>query len=379
MEKPRILISCNSSALVLAEKLQQALERTPSEPVLWSEEGGSQSSVMTIQMLEEAAGEFDFAVMILTRGDVAGREVADMQKVREASAFRAGLFIATIGRNRCFLIHSVEQPDLPAHLNGIVSIPFEEPANLAADGACEEVIARVVGRIVEEIHSQGRSPYRMRVPTMSMEDVWQRERPRSEGGELRGGDVVVCDTQPIPDEELATQIRRNLDSGIAYTYFLYFSADTIEKVIQCLQVILASGSGRMPDFNERISRIKTEKVRILEDFRSICRDRRLRIAFFPDEPQFMFRVHNASSRELATVYVRYRDKGFIEWVRGSVAEALWRSLPRYLADDEQVRLFIPLIGVRPDEELFNRTLDRALALYFPGIEDSVKQICVGAR
>jgi hypothetical protein len=210
-----------------------------------------------------------------------------------------------------------------------------------------------------------------------MEEIWHRERPRSEGGELRGGDVVVCDTQPIPDEELAALVRRNLDSGISYTYFLHFSPDSIEKVCQCLQLILASGSESVPNFQERINRIRNEKDRILDDFLNICRERKLRIAFFPDEPQFVFRVHNASSRDLATVYVRYGDKCFIEWVRGPVAAALWRSLPRYLEDDGKVRLFIPLIRGNFDDAAFNRTFDRALGLYFPGMEDSIKKICVG--
>ena len=379
MKKPRLLISCNNNGLLLAERLQQALETTPCEAVLWGEEGGNQTSVLTTQMLADAAGQFDFAVIILTKGDLAAWEVADMQQTREASAFQAGLFVATIGRERCFLLHPVEQADLPANLGGIVSIPFEEPANLADEGACEMVVAQVVGPIASKAMIQGRAPYHINVPTISMEELWQRERPRSEGGALHVGDVVVCDTQPSGDEEMAAQIRRNLDSGISYTYFLYFSADTLEKVCQSLQVILVSNAGPVPDFNERIRRIKNEKDRILEDFHTICRERRLRVAFFPDEPQFVFRVHNASSREFAKFYVRYQDKGFIEWVSGSVAEGLWRGLPRYLDDDGQARLFVPLTGFKPDEGVFDRTLDRALSLYFPGIEDAVKQLCVGAR
>jgi hypothetical protein len=346
--------------------------------VLWSEEGGSQISIMTIQMLEEAAGEFDFAAMILTSGDMAELEGTDMQQAGEARAFRAGLFIASIGRSRCFLIHSAGLANMPKHLDGLVSMTFDEPADLAEEAACEAAVAGVIDPIAREVHRQGRSPYHIRVPTMSMAELWQRERPRSSGGELQTGDVVVCDTQPSADEALAAQIRLNLDCGISYTYFLHYSADTLDKVCQALQVILASGSGPMPDFNERVRRIKNDKDRILEDFRTICRDRRLRVALLPDEPQFVFRVHNASSRNLATVYVRYGNKCFLEWVRGPVAEALWRSLPRYLEDDGQVRLFIPLIKFRPDEKAFNSTLDRALALHFPGIEDAVKQICVGA-
>lgn len=379
MKKPRILITSDSSALVLAERLKQKLQKEPCEAVLWVEENGNQPSLMTIQMLEDAAGQFDFAVTILTKGELAGRQVADRPKDLEIRAFRAGLLIATIGRSRCFLAYGVDQTDLPSHLSEIVLLPFVEPANLVDDSACEKAIAPVARQIAAQVQSQGRSLYHIRVPTLSVEELWQRERPLPEEGDLRAGEVVVCDTQPTPDEEFIAQVRYNMDRGISYTYFLFLCGDTVEKVCQSLQVILVPGSGSILDFNERISTIKKEKDRVLDDLRSICRLRKLRISFMPDTPQFAFRVHNASSRDLAAVYVRYGETCFIPWVRGPAAEALWRNLPKYLEDDQQDRLFVPLRAFEADKELLDRTLDRTLPLYFPGIEAQVRQICIGAR
>ena len=193
--------------------------------------------------------------------------------------------------------------------------------------------------------------------------------------------MIVCDTQPLVLEKLAVQIRVNMGHAINYTYFLYFSVDTIEKICQALQVILVAGVApkQATDFHARMSIIKKKKGRVLDDLRSICRDRRLRISLMPQEPQFSFRIHNASNRQLATVYARYGERCFIPWAQGPSAETLWHNLPTFL--EEENRLFVALknFGLDDDKKkLFENSLDRGLARYFPGCEREVKQLCTGA-
>ena len=93
-----------------------------------------------------------------------------------------------------------------------------------------------------------------------------------------------------------------------------------------------------------------------------------------------FRIHNASNRELATVYARYREQCFIPWAHGPKAESVWRSLPLWLADDNQDRLFVSLKVFEFDKEKakqFESSLDRGVGRYFPGLEGEVKQILTG--
>jgi hypothetical protein len=76
----------------------------------------------------------------------------------------------------------------------------------------------------------------------------------------------------MADEELAAQVRYNMDYGVKYLYFLYFSVDTIEKICQSLQVILAAGiagADHPTDFSTRLSIVKNNKARILDDLRTI--------------------------------------------------------------------------------------------------------------
>jgi hypothetical protein len=295
--------------------------------------------------------------------------------------------MATMGRDRCFLVNSVAQSHVPSYLGGITSISFEEPADLTDPDECAKAIASVAKVLDDSISQKGTAPYQVRVPTLSVAQLWQRERPQSAGGELQPGEVIVCDTQPIPQDELAVQLRANIEHEIHYTYFLYFTVDTIEKICQALQVILVAGvASREQALNPtaRMSIIEEKKDRILADFRRICQNRKLRVVLLGDVPQFSFRIHNASDWAHATVYARYGARYFIPWVSGPTAETLWRTLYLFVVEEEKPgRLFGSLKPTldRLDAEkkkLFDGTLDQWLRKYFPGFHREVKQLCTGA-
>jgi hypothetical protein len=174
-----------------------------------------------------------------------------------------------------------------------------------------------------------------------------------------------------------------MDNDISYTYFLYFSVDTIEKICRSLQVILVAGvadAELASDFTSRMSVVKSQRDRVLDDLQSICHYKRLQITLLFQEPSMSFRVHNASNRELAKLYARYRDQCFIPWSEGASAEAVWRSLPAWLESNGQDRLFVSLKAFENSNEqknLFERSLDEAVRRYFPGIEAEVKRLLAG--
>jgi hypothetical protein len=383
MEKSRILISCDARTLFLAGKLRDELHKNDCDTALWCDDGRSQSSAALLELLDRAAEQFDFAAIIVVKDDVKVTETDDPLDARETYGFQAGLFMAKIGRERCFLVSDIGNSALSSHLGGIIRIPFEEPADLTDLAACEKAVESIVIELKPKISQQGKSQYYARVATLSISEIWRRERHFSEGGELQQGDVVVCDTQPLPQETLAVQVRRNIDKAINYTYFLYFSVDTIEKICRSLQVILVAGVADAKlacDFASRMSIVKTQKDRVLDDLRSICHYKRLQITLLFQEPTMSFRVHNASNRELAKLYARYHDQFFIPWSEGTSAESIWRGLPTWLAGNKQDRLFVSLKGFEDNREqknLFESSLDQAVDRYFPGIEAEVKRLLVG--
>jgi hypothetical protein len=335
-------------------------------------------------MLEGAAQQYDFAVIILARDDVLTSGTGEVLKARDNCVFEAGLFMSAIGRKRCFLVNSVEQSDLPSDLGGVISIRFREPSNLQDRKACTDAILQAAAQLKNIIQHDGPLPYHTTLRVLSVDEVFRRERPISEGGELAGGNVVVCDTQPWAEVSLAVTVRRNMDNGTRYQYFLYFSDDTVEKICQSLQVIswagLTSATGEA-DYKSRLDTIRSHSDRVVSDMWDICRSGRLRISLVTDEQPFYFRVHNASNPTLARYYARYREEGFVLWTEGLGATTLWRSLPTWLEEDREDRLFIPLKIPAFDDDKKQRLkkgLTQGLSRYFPGIEEKIKTIFLGS-
>ena len=56
------------------------------------------------------------------------------------------------------------QRDLPSDLHGIISIPFDEPADLSDRSACADKIAKVAAHLKDIVQREGPSPYHARVP-----------------------------------------------------------------------------------------------------------------------------------------------------------------------------------------------------------------------
>jgi len=384
MEKCRIFIASSGRTLTLAEKLRDELQTDFCEATLWSQEGRGQASPTIIEMLEKATAKYDFAVIILAKDDVFVSGAGDTLKARDNCVFEAGLFISAVGRERCFLVNSVSQRDLPSDLGGIISIPFTEPADLTDREACANAIRSVSADVKNRVQDVGARTMREQLQVLSIDDVFKRERPRCDGGDLHEGLVVVADLQPMSDLERGVQVRRNLDSGTSYVYFFPNREDTVEKICQALQVMLVgSGTGneRAADFSSRLATILKERDRVLDDLREICRASSLLISLVPTEPGFCFRLHNASDPELARLYMRFRGGGFIPWAEGSNAVAIWRNTIPFIPGDEE-RIFVWLKQYEPsgeDKQRFEDSVKRGVKRYFPGMQDEVEQLLMGPK
>ena len=385
MTKSKIFIASSGRTLVLAEQLRDQMSTDFCEPRLWSEESRLQPGSTIIEMLESAAGQFDFAVIILAKDDLIIGGKGETLKARDNCVFEAGLFMSAIGRKRCFLVNSVSQGDLPSDLNGIISLPFNEPGNLLDRSECAKKIAKVAADLKDIVQREGPSAYHEQVPLLSVDEVFRRERPRSEGGNLENGKVVVVDTQPWAEVGRAELVRRNMDNLTSYHYFFRFSDDTVQKICLSLQMVAwakVRGAAGESDFQSRVDKIKNNKDRVLDDLHNLCQSNLLRISLMVHNPATCFRVHNASNPELARFYAKYYERGFVQWAVGQEAAALWGTLPTYLEKDTADRLFLPLnsppLGVEDKRRLEN-ILSRELSRYFPGIELEVKQICFGGK
>jgi len=89
MAKFKIFITSSGRTRVLAEKLRDTLT-TDYKADLWNKVSKDKPSETRIEMLEEAAREYDFAVVILARDDVTGAKTDDTLKPATIASSRPG-------------------------------------------------------------------------------------------------------------------------------------------------------------------------------------------------------------------------------------------------------------------------------------------------
>ena len=141
--RPRIFIGCSTRALVVADAIQANLSHI-ALAVKWTEGVFGLSSGNLENLLMEAK-KSDFAVLIFTPDDLLTKKEQSSAAPRDNVVFELGLFMGSLGRDRCFIVYDESSKmDLPTDLAGVSKASFFPPADvkdyLAALGpACTEI------------------------------------------------------------------------------------------------------------------------------------------------------------------------------------------------------------------------------------------------
>ena len=380
MAKSRVFIASSTRTLVLAENLREQLATDFSSADVWSDASRSTASQTIIEILEKATEEYDFAVILLSKDDVAVTEGGETLKARDNCIFEAGLFMAAIGRGRCFLISSVLPKDLPTDLAGISLLPIIEPSDLQNHRECKDGILSASMLIKEAVQRIGPIENKQ----LSRDLLLERERKQSEGGELFEDQVVVASIQPLDVTYItATQLRKNIDGNIRYIFFIPANDECAQKICLLLQLVLLSGTLRnndeADDFQFRRNKVKAEPVKMIDELEEICKDGSIKVFFLASPPELQYCIHNATDEMNAKQYVKHRDK-FIQWASGKEAHQFWQGVknlkPEVVDPKPPYAMFHGLPGVDVSEGPFFRTLEREVGRYFPGIENKVMELCL---
>ena len=131
MTRPKVFIASSSEGLEVANAIWGLLRHElgeDAEVTPWTRE--FELSAVYIESLEKASHEMDFAVLVLTPDDVTTSREAEKPAPRDNVVFELGLFIGSLGRERCFIVHE-QHPDLklPTDLLGVEAATFKRPAN----------------------------------------------------------------------------------------------------------------------------------------------------------------------------------------------------------------------------------------------------------
>ena len=382
MDKSRIFIASSDAVHEFAGMLRNEINRVDyCEADTWMDALALTGAATKIEALEASVKVYDYAVIIFTKADrlVTGQDL----KSRDDCVFNAGLFMASLGRQRCILLSSVEKDALPSDLGGINPQKFIEPDSLTNYAQSRHVIQAAAGVIqawVQKTAAEvGRRPANR---PLTRDAMLERERIESLGGVLYEDQVVVASVQPpVLQYQAAKQVRLNMESNIKYIYFFHGNLDGSDKVPQLLQLVLLTDFLKETDansFKTRRDLITKHSNDILKLVKDICLNDKLNIFFLGDPVYPEFSIYNAASDKVARLYFKRDDDCFIEWASGDRAYRFWcMTKERNKVDHQELpeAIFHPGRDFGHDEGAFKRNLSMGMRRYFSDIAEDIMGLC----
>jgi predicted nucleotide-binding protein len=159
-EFPKLFIISSTEALTVAETIRASLEHDVFSTV-WNE-GVFFAGGYSLEALEKAVSESDFAIAIAQPDDIIETRGSRQPTLRDNVLFELGLFMGKLGRHRALLRHpKVDGLKLPSDLQGLTLLRYVpgDPKDLPAllKPACDEIRTIVKNLGVRTLLSQAGS------------------------------------------------------------------------------------------------------------------------------------------------------------------------------------------------------------------------------
>jgi len=145
--KPRIFIGSSIKALRLAEAIRSKI-RHQTNTTLWNE-GPFNLMSTAIEDLLSASRSFDFAIFVFHPEDQTEIREKKQLTVRDNVLFELGLFMGSLGRERCFFVVPTKRENLriPTDLTGVNPAEYDldnENVVAAVGDACFRIMEAVI-------------------------------------------------------------------------------------------------------------------------------------------------------------------------------------------------------------------------------------------
>lgn len=125
VRKPRVFVGSSREGLPIANKLQELLSFDASM-VVWNQNTVFGLGEATLESLERAVVEYDFAVFVFSPDDVLQTRGTTVPVARDNVLFELGLFIGKLGRKRAFVVNPGRNAlSLPSDLAGITTATYD--------------------------------------------------------------------------------------------------------------------------------------------------------------------------------------------------------------------------------------------------------------
>jgi hypothetical protein len=188
MKLPNIFIASSSEGLNIVNAVQTGLLQKMDQKIVlrpWTRE--FDLSKTYIESLEKQSGEIDFALIVMTPDDITTSRKLKKPAPRDNVVFELGLFMGTLGRERCFIIHEdLPKLKLPTDLLGIMAATYKPAASKSLKAVLDKACSQVSERIIKLGTRRKLSPAQLAVQaeiysfSNKIEGAW-RERIRIAG------------------------------------------------------------------------------------------------------------------------------------------------------------------------------------------------------
>ncbi|GAA4903983.1 nucleotide-binding protein [Ferrimonas pelagia] len=189
--KPRVFIASSSEALQEVRALHANLEYD-AELTNWTHLFDlSQTAIETLETLPQ---RFDFGIFLFTPDDVVKFRDTEVSKARDNVVFELGLFIGSLGRERCFIVQPRDSDlQLPSDLAGITPATY----NPDRSDELESELFTVCGKLAKAMaKTQKTRPKRqLKVPNLTFEYI---ESEVSDLEHLVLGELLTSLTEDCP-------------------------------------------------------------------------------------------------------------------------------------------------------------------------------------
>jgi hypothetical protein len=232
--KPKLFIASSVEGLEIAEAVNLNLEYC-SENTLWS--NAFQLSSITLTSLAERANSSDFGVFIFTPDDQVEMRGNHNNSVRDNVLFELGIFIGSLGVERCFIIKPRNVSlHIPTDLAGVTIADYEPNRS---DNDLSSALSSACTKIKMAIQALGGSEL---IETPSEVEIEVRPIELSEEAEALimsaiSNENEVFDTVQIryAEPKVRPYLNQALEDVLSIGYFKFARSNRMSKsMIYCL-------------------------------------------------------------------------------------------------------------------------------------------------
>lgn len=385
MNSIKIFISADKAQAQLVEaltvRLRELLQRITAKPIMfpWYRDALDVGENLLESLITHCRGSQDSKLQIQAPDIYVG--IFDRAESAQACLYELGLFTAGLGfdPNRCLLLSSVGPGAVPEFLRAS-TIQFECPTNSSMQTSllCMEEPAQSIRSRIAMLRAVSRSDS---LQVITTKKLLERERPKSEGGDLtEEAEVLLNRAEPVEElPEGAAWVMANIRAGIKYRYFFH-NQEMFSSVAQMLYRLATT----VPDpANPRAPLVGVVASRedVLRNVRLMQRS--LSVHFLPSKGPIELCIHNIVSQTAATCYLRFPwTENHLKWCEQQKAVFLAKDLTDLSVGDEDLeRLFVfrstPGFDLdHPKNEIAKRCIWESLRSHFndPSLDSLLAEV-----